>query len=50
MSAHVLLNLFWEEIKCEACQAFYLFFGIMFNKFENTDTQMLDGIYHMTYN
>ena len=30
MSVHVLLNLFssWvKEIKCEACQAFYLFFA-----------------------
>ena len=31
MSANVLLNLFNElrgkEIKCEACQAFYLFFA-----------------------
>ena len=30
MSAHVLLNLLNElgkEIKCEACQAFYLFFA-----------------------
>ena len=30
MSAHVLLNLlnkFEEEIKCEACQAFYHFFA-----------------------
>ena len=30
MSAHVLLNLINElgkEIKCEACQSFYLFFA-----------------------
>ena len=26
MSAHVLLNLL-NEIKCEACRAFYLFFA-----------------------
>ena len=33
MSAHVLLNLLksWgKEIKCEACQAFYLFFVTSF--------------------
>ena len=27
MSAHVLLNDLGKEIKCEACQAFYLFFA-----------------------
>ena len=33
MSAHVLLNLLNElikEIKCKACQAFYLFFTTSF--------------------
>ena len=38
MSAHVLLilsNKLGKEIKCEACQAFYLFRN-KFNKFNNT--------------
>ena len=51
MSAHVLLNLLNElekEIKCEACRAFYLFFGNEFNKFNNVRARMLDFIYHMT--
>ena len=50
MSAHVLLNFLnklGKKIKCEACQAFYLF-GNEFNKFNNTRAQMLDSIYHMT--
>ena len=50
MSAHVLLNLLNElgkEIKCEACQAFYLFHS-EFNKLNNTRSRMLDSIYHMT--
>ena len=37
-----------EEIKCEACQAFYPFFCKEFNKFNNTRARMLDSIYHMT--
>ena len=48
--AHVLLNLLnelGEEIKCEACRAFYLFFRNEFNKFNNTRARMLDSIYHM---
>ena len=36
-----------KEIKCEACQAFYLF-RKQFNKVNNTGAQMLDSIYHMT--
>ena len=38
MSAHfllILLNKLGKEIKCEACQAFYLFPN-QFNKFNNT--------------
>ena len=51
MSAHVLLNLLRElgqEIKCEACRPFYLFFCSMFNKFNITRARMVDSIYHMT--
>ena len=51
MSAHVLLNLLNEwgkEVKCEAGQAFYLFFCNEFNKFNNTGAQMLDSIHHRT--
>ena len=52
MCAHVLLNLFNElrkkKIKCETCQAFYLFFCNKLNKFINTGAPMLDSIYHMT--
>ena len=49
MSAHVLLNSLtsWgKDIKCEACQAFYLFFAtsLIINK---TRARMLDSIYHM---
>ena len=48
MSAHVLFKLIkqvGEEIKCEACQAF---FRNEFNKFNNTRARMLDSIYHIT--
>ena len=51
MSAHVsliLLNEMGKEIKCEACQAFYLFFPNLFNKFNKTRAGMLYSIYHMT--
>ena len=37
-----------KEIKCEACQAFYLFFCNEFNKFNNSGARMLDTIYYMT--
>ena len=37
-----------KEIKCEACQAFYLFFRNKFNKFNNTGAWILDSIYQMT--
>ena len=41
MNAHVLLSEFIKRIgekviKCEACQAFYLFFTVSINKFNNT--------------
>ena len=52
MSAHNLLNFLktsWgKEIKCKACQAFYLFFCNKFNKFNNTKARMSDSIHHMT--
>ena len=52
MSVHVLLNLLnrvgSKEIKCQACQAVYLFFRNEFNKFNKTRARMLDSIYHMT--
>ena len=35
MSAHVFIKQVGEEIKCEACQEFYLFRN-KFNKFNNT--------------
>ena len=44
MSAHVLLKLL-NEIRCQACQSFYLFF-VTSNKFNNTRARMLDSIYH----
>ena len=44
----ILLNELMEELKCEAYQAFYLFFCNKFNKFNNTGAGMLDSIYHMT--
>ena len=51
MSAHVVFFEFIKrvgaEIKCEACQAFYLFFCSKFNKFNYTGARMLDSIYHM---
>ena len=35
--------------KCEACLAFYRFFGMsLIDKFNDTGAQMLDSIYHMT--
>ena len=52
MSDSVLLNLLnklvEQEIKCEACRAFYLFFPNKFNKFNNKRAQMLYSFYHMT--
>ena len=42
MSAHV--NELQKEIKCEACQAFYLCFCNELNKFNNTGARMLDSI------
>ena len=53
MSAHVLLNIlneFKKGIKCEVCQAFYLFFyRNEFNKFNKIGEQVFDSIYHMTF-
>ena len=51
ISAPVLLSLINElggEIKCEACQAFYLFFRNKFTKSNSTRARMLDSIYHVT--
>ena len=38
-----------EEIKCEACRAFYLFFYNEFNKFIYTVARMSDSIYHIIF-
>ena len=48
MSAHVLLNLLTKlgKRKCEACQAFYLFFAM--NLINSTGARMLDSSDHMT--
>ena len=45
MSAHFieLITRVKEEIKCEACRAFYLFRN-EFNKFNNIGAQMLNSI------
>ena len=51
MSAHVLSNLLNElrkRNKIGGLRAFYLFFAT--NKSNKTGAQMLDSIYHMTYN
>ena len=51
MSIPVVLSLINElggEIKCEACQAFYLFFRNKFTKINSTRARMLDSIYHVT--
>ena len=50
MSALVLLNLLNElglRDKCEACRAFFTILQRV-DKLNNTGTQMLDSIYHMT--
>ena len=43
-----LLNVLVKSDKCKACLAFYYFFRIEFNKFNNTRARMLDTFYHMT--
>ena len=48
MSGYVvlkLLNELGEEIKCEACRAFYHFFPKKFNKFNNTGAQVVDSMH-----
>ena len=37
-----------EDIKCEVCRAFFLFFRTELNEFNNTGAKMLYSIYHMT--
>ena len=52
MSAHVLLNLINElgkEIKCEDCRAFYLFFAMILNKFNNTRARILDDYFEISF-
>ena len=51
MSAHVLLNLLNElgkRDKIRGLQSILSFFHNEFNKLNNTWTQLLDSIYHMT--
>ena len=51
MSAHVLLNLFNELRKRDKMRdlpSIPSLFRNEFNKFNNTETRMLDFIYHMT--
>ena len=53
MSAHVLLNLLNElgkSDKMRGLPSILSLFRNSFNKFNNTRPQMLDSIYHMTYN
>ena len=51
MSAHVLLNLLnklRKRDKMRGLSSILSLFRNEFNKFNNTGTQMLDSIYHMT--
>ena len=51
MSAHVLLNLLNElriSDKMRGLPSILSLFPNTFNKFNNTEAQMLDFIYHMT--
>ena len=45
MSAHVILNLFNKLGKRDQMRSLRAFYE--FNKFKNTETRMLDYIYHM---
>ena len=52
MSAHVLSNLLNElmkRYKMLGLPRVLSLFRIKFNKFNNTVTQMLDSVYHMTF-
>ena len=51
MSAHVLLNLLNElgkKIRCDALPSILSVFPNEVNKFNNTEAQLQDSIYHMT--
>ena len=51
MSAHVLFNLLNKlrlKYKMRGFQSILSFFCNVLNKFNNTQAQMLDSIYHMT--
>ena len=51
MSAHMLLNLFsklCKRNKMQGLQSILMLFCNNFNKFNNTEAQMLESIYHMT--
>ena len=51
MSAHVLFNLLDElggKDRCEAVWSILSVFPNEFNKFNNTEAQMQDSVYHMT--
>ena len=51
MSAHVLLNLLNELGKSDKMRGLPSILSLSrnkFNKFNNTEVQMLDSIYHMT--
>ena len=53
MIAHVLLNLlneFRKRNKMPGLLSILFLFGNEFNKSNKTGAQMLDSIYHMTYN
>ena len=53
MSAHVLLNLLNKLNKIDKMRdlpSILSLFCNKFNKFNNTEAQMLDSIYHMTFN
>ena len=53
MSAHVLLNLLSELGKSDKMRGLPIILSLFrneFDKFNNTDAQMLDSIYHMTLN
>ena len=51
MSAHVLLNVFYELRKRDEMRGLLRIVSLFrnkLNKFNNTGAQMLDSIYHMT--
>ena len=51
MSAHVLLNVFYELRKRDKMRGLPRILSLFrndFNKFNNTGAELLDSIYHMT--